>query len=44
MYLFGLVSTGIGEAVVVYALGLPLARALDRTSLRSSLGGPAGVK
>ena len=44
MSLFGLVSSGIGEAVVVYALGLPLARALDRTSLRSSLGGPAGVK
>ena len=28
MYLFGLVATGIGEAVVMYALGLPLLRAL----------------
>ncbi len=24
MYLFGLLATGIGEAVVLYALGLPL--------------------
>lgn len=31
MYLFGLVATGLGEAVVVYGLGLPLARALDKT-------------
>lgn len=28
MYLFGLVSTGIGEAVVMYVLGLPLLTAL----------------
>lgn len=28
MYLFGLLATGIGEAVVLYALGLPLWRAL----------------
>ena len=28
MYLFGLVATGIGEAVVIYVLGLPLLRAL----------------
>ncbi len=33
MYLFGLVATGIGEAVVVYALGLPLLAALKRTGL-----------
>ncbi|MDY4040890.1 MAG: QueT transporter family protein [Collinsella sp.] len=32
MYLFGLVSTGIGEAVIMYVLGLPLFRALARTS------------
>lgn len=31
MYLFGLVATAIGEAIVVYALGLPLSRALDKT-------------
>ena len=28
LYLFGLLATGIGEAVVLYALGLPLWRAL----------------
>lgn len=28
MYLFGLVATGIGEAAVMYALGMPLMRAL----------------
>ena len=31
MYLFGLVSTGLGEAVIMYVLGLPLARALARS-------------
>ena len=30
MYLFGLVTTAVGEAVVMYALGLPLLRALRR--------------
>lgn len=38
MYLFGLVTTGIGEAVVLYVLGLPLARALGKSSLPSLLG------
>ena len=33
MYVFGLVATGIGEAVVMYVLGLPLFRALSATSL-----------
>ena len=33
MYLFGLVATGIGEAVVMYALGMPLLHALRRFSL-----------
>lgn len=28
MYLFGFIATGIGEAIVVYALGLPLLKAL----------------
>ncbi|MDI9589943.1 MAG: QueT transporter family protein [Acidobacteriota bacterium] len=37
MYLFGLVSTGLGEAVVLYALGLPLARALEATPLAGRL-------
>ena len=36
MYAFGLVATGIGEAVVMYVLGLPLYRALSRTSLARS--------
>ena len=30
MYLFGLVTTGAGEAVIMYALGYPLQRALCR--------------
>lgn len=33
MYLFGAVATGLGEAVIMYALGYPLQRALARTSL-----------
>lgn len=33
MYAFGLVTTGIGEAVVLYALGLPLHRSLARSPL-----------
>ena len=43
MYLFGVVSTGLGEAVVVYALGLPLYHALAQTPLARRLGAePAG--
>ncbi len=38
MYLFGLITTGAGEAVVMYVLGLPLFRALKRTSLSRRLG------
>ncbi len=30
MYLFGLVSTGLGEALVMYVLGMPLLKALKR--------------
>jgi uncharacterized membrane protein len=33
MYLFGFVAIGLGEALVVYALGLPLLRALRATRL-----------
>ena len=33
MYLFGVVSTGIGEAVVIYALGLPLMRIIKKARL-----------
>jgi len=32
MYVFGLAFVGLGQAVVVYALGLPLARILKRVS------------
>ena len=32
MYLFGLVATGAGEAVIMYALGYPLYRSLAKTS------------
>lgn len=35
MYLFGVVSIGIGEAVVMYALGYPLAKALEKTPLNN---------
>ncbi|WP_083527044.1 QueT transporter family protein [Thermophilibacter mediterraneus] len=38
MYAFGLLATGIGEAVVMYVLGLPLARSLSRTTLPRQLG------
>lgn len=34
MYLFGVVAVGVGQAVVVYGLGLPLAAALERTGLK----------
>lgn len=37
MYLFGVVATGVGEAVVMYVLGLPLFRALSATSLPQQL-------
>lgn len=30
MYVFGVVFTGLGEAIVIYVLGLPLAKALAR--------------
>ena len=38
MYAFGLLATGAGEAVVMYVLGLPLARALRKTPLPRQLG------
>jgi uncharacterized membrane protein len=41
MYLFGLVSTGLGEGLVMYVLGLPLARSLAKTSLPRQLGSEA---
>ncbi|EJZ83175.1 QueT transporter family protein [Slackia piriformis] len=37
MYLFGLVATGVGEAVVVYALGMPLLKALGKANIFKNL-------
>lgn len=36
MYLFGLVTTGAGEAVIMYVLGYPLARSLAKTPMFSA--------
>lgn len=36
MYLVGVISTGIGEAVVIYALGLPLLTTLKRANIAPS--------
>jgi len=33
MYLFGIVTVGIGQAIVLYGLGLPLARILERVGV-----------
>jgi uncharacterized membrane protein len=41
MYLFGVVSVGIGEGIVVYALGWPLALALKRMGI-ADLSGSKG--
>jgi len=38
MYLFGFVTVGIGQAIVVYGLGLPLLLALRRLGLPGLLG------
>lgn len=37
-YLFGVVAIGVSEAIVVYALGLPLAIAIERMGLAQLLG------
>lgn len=37
MYLFGLVFTAVGEAIVLYVLGLPLYKALAHTPIGSML-------
>jgi uncharacterized membrane protein len=39
MYLFGFVSVAIGQAIVMYGLGLPLLVALRRLGLQDLLGG-----
>ncbi|MDA3936762.1 MAG: QueT transporter family protein [Actinomycetota bacterium] len=43
MYLFGVVAVGIGQAIVVYGLGLPLAAALERTGLKLWFAGESRV-
>lgn len=43
MYVFGLVATGFGEAVVMYLVGLPLAAALEKTGLVRILAGSEEV-
>ena len=37
MYIFGVVTVGVGQAVVVYGLGLPLLRLLERVGVRDML-------
>lgn len=37
MYLFGVIATGIGEALVMYVLGLPLFKALKRSGAAKKL-------
>ena len=41
MYLFGLVAAGIGEALVMYVLGLPLLAALKRSGIAGLARGQA---
>lgn len=38
MYVFGVVTVGIGQAIVLYGLGLPLLAALRRLGLQDQLG------
>ena len=43
MYLFGLVTTGVGEAVIMYVLGYPLARSLAKTPMFSAESAESGM-
>lgn len=43
MYLFGLVTTGVGEAVIMYVLGYPLARSLAKTPMFSAKSAELGM-
>ena len=43
MYLFGLVATGVGEAVIMYVLGYPLARSLAKTPMFSAESAELGM-
>ena len=43
MYLFGLVTTCVGEAVIMYVLGYPLARSLAKTPMFSAESAELGM-
>ncbi len=43
MYLFGLVTTGVGEAVIMYVLGYPLVRSLAKTPMFSAESAELGM-
>ena len=43
MYLFGWVTTGVGEAVIMYVLGYPLARSLAKTPMFSAESAELGM-
>ena len=43
MYLFGLVTTGVGEAVIMYVLGYPWARSLAKTPMFSAESAELGM-
>ena len=43
MYLVGLVSTGVGEAVIMYVLGYPLYRSLAKTPILGSEAHASGT-
>lgn len=43
MYLFGLVTTGVGEAVIMYVLGYPLVRSLAKTPMFSTESAELGM-
>lgn len=43
MYLFGLVTTGVGEVVIMYVLGYPLARSLAKTPMFSAESAELGM-
>jgi hypothetical protein len=42
MYVFGVLFVGIGQAVVVYGLGLPVLALLRRTGVARMFGEPSG--
>lgn len=43
MYLFGLIATGLGEALVMYLLGLPLSKGLRRAGILKEGTGKAAL-